>query len=99
MGTLRLTNAQWTAVQQYADRPKVTRVFRKVNLGEPAGVDANGLPTDTPTHWLFDDPRIGGDWRVRVSAGPTVHFQEWADGQQVRELTLREVIEAFGGVF
>lgn len=95
MGTLRLTNVQWTVVQAYAERPRVNRIFQRVNLGEPAPADANGLPSDTPTHWVFDDPRLPGDWRVRVAAGPTVFFQEWAEGVQQRELSLAQMNTLF----
>ena len=104
MGMLRLTNAQWNAVQSFTDRPRVTRVFNRVNLGDPAPFDASGNPTDpaSAAAWVFDDHRLPGYWRVRVAAGPSVFLQEWdapLGGTMVRELTLREAIEAFGGVF
>lgn len=96
MGTLRLTDNQWTVLQANAERPRVQRIYQRVNLGVPAPVDANGLPSDTPTHWLFDDPRLPGDWRVRVAAGPTILFQEWAEGAMQRELTLAQMNTLFG---
>lgn len=58
-------------------------------------------PSDTPTHWVFDDHRLGGFWRVRVAAGPTIVFQEWdamIGGTQIRELTLAEMNAEFGSV-
>lgn len=98
MGTLRLTDNQWTAVQANAERPRVQRIFQRVNLGIPAPVDVNGTAVDVAvaTHWLFDDPRLPGDWRVRVAAGPTIFFQEWAEGVQQRELTLAQMNTLFG---
>ena len=98
MGTLRITNAQWTTVRNHAENPRIKRIFNRVNLGEPAGLDANG-PSDTPTHWVFDDPRLGGMWRVRVAAGPTIIFQEWdamIGGTMIRELSLAEMNQEFG---
>lgn len=100
MGALRLTNTQWTAVQALAERPRINRVFSRVNLGEPAPYDAAGNPT-TPAlaaAWVFDDPRVTGYWRIRVGAGPSVFFQEWdapIGGTMLREVTLQEVIDAF----
>lgn len=99
MGTLRLTPAQWTTLQAFAERPAVERIYRRVNLGVPAGVDATGAGSDTPAFYLFDDPRLGGNWRVRVAAGPTLFFQEWDQpfgGSQVRELTLAQMQQEFG---
>jgi hypothetical protein len=98
MGTLRITDAQWTAVQAHAENPRIKRMFKRVDLGDPAGYDANG-PSDTPTHWLFDDGRLPGFWRVRVAAGPTIFFQEWdalIGGTMIRELTLAEMNTKFG---
>ena len=98
MGMLRLTNAQWVALQAHADRPKVIALFNRVNLGVPAGYDNTGNPTDvTPAFWVFDDHRIGGNWRVRVAAG-AIHVQNWDEpvgGTMIQELTLAQAIAAF----
>lgn len=100
MGTLRLTPAQWTGLQALVDDiPKVRRIYRRVNLGEPAGIDATGAPSDTPAFWIFDDPRLGGLWRVRIGAGNSIHFQEWdalVGGTMQRELTLAEMQAELG---
>jgi hypothetical protein len=96
---LRLTPAQWSAVDALADAPKVRRIFKRVNLGEPAGIDAAGNPSPSPAFYVFDDDRFGGFWRIRVGAGPTVFFQEWdalVNGNQLRELTLAETQAVFG---
>ena len=98
MGMLRLTNNQWVALQAHADRPKVIALFNRVNLGVPAGYDNTGNPTDvTPSFWVFDDHRIGGNWRVRVAAG-VIHVQNWDEpigGTMIQELTLAQAIAAF----
>lgn len=99
MGMLRLTPAQWTAAQAAADAPKVRRIFARVNLGDPAGIDANGDPSPSPTYYVFDDDRFSGYWRIRIAAGPTIFFQEWdalVGGSQVRELTLAQTQAVFG---
>ena len=102
MGMLRLTNAQWVAVQAHADRPKVIALFNRVNLGVPAGYDSTGEPSDgtvTPSFWVFDDHRIGGNWRVRVAAG-RIFVQNWDEpvaGTMVSEMTLDEAITSFTG--
>jgi len=99
MGMLRLTPAQWSAVDALADSPKVRRIFRRVHLGEPAGIDASGNPSASPAFYVFDDDRFGGYWRIRIGAGPTVFFQEWdalVNGTQLRELTLAETQAVFG---
>lgn len=93
MGTLRLTNAQWTTIQGLANRPVVDRVFARVGLGIPAPFTAAGLPAgegDTIAHWVFDDGRLPGHWRVRIGAGPTLFFQQWDElfgGAQEREIS------------
>lgn len=98
MGMLRLTNTQWVALQAHADHPKVIALFNRVNLGVPAGYDSMGEPTDvTPSFWVFDDHRIGGNWRVRVNAG-VIHVQNWDEpvgGTMIQELTLAQAIDAF----
>ena len=100
MGMLRLTNNQWVALQAHAERPKVIALFNRVNLGVPAGYDATGEPSDgTVTHsfWVFDDDRIGGNWRVRVAAGQ-IFVQNWDEpvgGTMIQELTLAQAIAAF----
>jgi hypothetical protein len=97
MGALRLTAAQWAALDALADAPRVRRVFRRVDLGEPAGIDAAGNPGST--FYVFDDDRFSGYWRIRIGAGPTVFFQEWdalVNGTQLRELTLAETQAVFG---
>ena len=98
MGMLRLTNAQWVALQAHADRPKVIALLNRVNLGQPAGYDNTGNPTDvTPAFWVFYDHRIGGNWRVRIAAG-VIHVQNWDDpvaGTMIQELTLAQAIAAF----
>lgn len=99
MGTLMITDAQWTAVQNHAESPRIRRIFARANLGIPAGVDSTGLPSATPTHWIFDDNRFGGYWRVRVAAGPTILFQQWdalTGGTLVQELTLAEMNALWG---
>lgn len=91
MGTLHLTNAQYTVYQNLVNRPVIARIFARVGLGQPAGFDNLGNPSDTPTDWLFDDPRLPGHWRIRVAAGPTIFFQEWDapfGGSQLREVSL-----------
>lgn len=96
MGTMRLTPAQWTAVQALANFEQVRTVFQRVGLGEPAGIDASGNPSSSPAFWIFDDPRIGSNWRIRISGG--VFLQEWdaiVGGSQVRELSLAQAIAAF----
>ena len=100
MGLLRLTNTQWVALQAHVDRPKVIALFNRVNLGVPAGFDATGAPSDgttTPSFWVFDDHRIGGNWRVRVAAGQ-IFVQNWdqpVGGVMVSELSLADAITSF----
>ena len=99
MGTLRLTNTQWSTVQAHAERPRITRIFNRLSLGQPAPYNAQG-PCDptVATHWLFDDHRFGGFWRVRVVAGE-VKFQEWDElvgGVKRSELSLAEMGDIFG---
>ena len=100
MGMLRLTNNQWTALQAHADRPKVIALYNRVNLGIPAGFDNTGNPVDETTPaacWVFDDHRIGGNWRVRIASGQ-IHLQEWDEpigGTLQQELTLAQAIAAF----
>ena len=102
MGMLRLTNTQWTALQAHAERPKVIALFNRVNLGVPAGYDSTGEPSDgtvTPSFWVFDDHRIGGNWRVRVAAGQ-IFVQNWDEpvgGTMVSEMSLAEAIDSFVG--
>lgn len=102
MGMLRLTNDQWVALQANADLPEVIALFNRVNLGVPAGYDSAGVPSDdtvTPSFWVFDDQRIGGNWRVRVTAGQ-IFVQNWDDpvaGTMVSEMTLAEAIDIFIG--
>jgi len=102
MGMLRLTNAQWVALQTHVDRPKVIALYNRVSLGQPAGYDSTGVPSDgtvTPSFWVFDDHRIGGNWRVRVNAG-NIFVQNWDDpvaGSMVSEMTLAEAIAIFVG--
>ena len=100
MGMLRLTNNQWVALQAHADRPKVIALFNRVNLGQPAGYDSTGVPSDgtvAPAFWVVDDHRIGGNWRVRIAAG-AIHVQNWDEpigGTMIQELTLAQAIDAF----
>jgi len=101
MGMLRLTNAQWVALQAHVDRPKVIALYNRVSLGVPAGFDNAGNPVDTttttPAVWVFDDHRIGGNWRVRIVTGQ-IMVQEWDqpfDGTMTQELTLAQAIAAF----
>jgi len=100
MGTLALTDAQWTAVQAHIDLPKVRRIFLRANLGVPAPADATGAPTATlpPALWLFDDNRFGGIWKLRVAAGPTILFQQWdtLGGTMLQELTIPQTQAIFG---
>ena len=98
MGTLRLTAAQWTAVQGLSNFATVKRVYNRVGLGQPAGIDASGNPSETPTFYVFDDHRIGSNWRVRIAAGPTLFFQEWDSligGTQLQELTFAQIQALF----
>jgi len=100
MGTLRLTPAQWTGLQALVDdMPKVRRIYQRVNLGVPAGIDAAGQPSDTTAFYIFDDPRFGSNWRVRVGAGNSIFFQEWdalVGGTQQRELSLAQMQAEWG---
>jgi hypothetical protein len=76
----------------------VKRVYNRVGLGMPAGIDAAGNPSDTPAFYVFDDHRIGSNWRVRVAAGPTLFFQEWDSligGTQLQELTFAQIQALF----
>lgn len=100
MGMLKLSAAQWSGLQAHPDRQQVVDLFARVHLGQPAGVDVNGVATlqgDTPAFWVFDDHRIGGNWRVRVNAG-VIHVQNWDEpigGTMIQELTLAQAIDAF----
>lgn len=99
MGILRLTPAQWAVAQAAADAPKVRRIFRRVNLGDPASIDANGDPSPVAAFYVFDDDRFSGYWRIRIAAGPTIFFQEWdalVGGNQIRELSLAQTQAVFG---
>ena len=98
MGTLRLTPAQWTAIEALANVAAVKRVYNRVGLGVPAGIDDAGNPSETPAFYVFDDHRIGSNWRVRVAAGPTLFFQEWdslVGGTQLQELTFAQIQALF----
>ena len=100
MGTLAITDNQWTTVQAHPNLPAIRRIFNRVNLGEPAPADNLGQPTATlpPALWLFDDHRLPGIWRVRVTAGPTILFQQWDQlgGTMLQELTIPQMQAVFG---
>ena len=102
MGALRITSAQWAAMQANIERPRITRIFQQFALGQPAPYNASG-PSDpaSATHWVFDDHRLSGYWRVRVIAGPSVAFQEWdalVGGSMIREVSLAQMNVEFGSV-
>ncbi len=105
MGQIRTTNTVYQSYLGLAAGPKaqVDRMLARVDLGQPAPMDAAMLPVDpqqsTPAWWVWDDERVPGTIEIRNQGGiRIVLISTDANGNPVENnLTLAAARALLGG--